>query len=145
MSNSSKQFLALQEQEFYNVSTKERQQMAEYHIQQAIEHEQHDIILAKAKKLNEYLEVLEKGIKNDLLPKINGQYYSTEIDVKLSQRTTPNYKEDKEWVQLNKALKEREELLKMRIKLGKPIYDNDAAEVPLIGSSSTEFLTIKLK
>jgi uncharacterized Fe-S cluster-containing radical SAM superfamily enzyme len=145
MSQSSNQFLALQEQDFYNASTKARQQMAEYHIQQAIEHEHHDIVLAKAKKLNEYLEVLEKGIKKDLLPKINGQYYSTEIDVKLSQRTTPNYKEDEEWVQLNKALKEREELLKMRIMLGKVIYDNEGVEVPLIGSSNTEFLTIKLK
>ncbi len=46
---------------------------------------------------------------------------------------------------LNLELKRREELLKARSKLGKSIYNDEGVEVPLISSSTTTFITIKVK
>jgi hypothetical protein len=145
MGHSSEQYLALQEQEFYRLSQKEIGQLAEQHAREAIEAEQHDIYLAQLKRVAEYVEKFEKALKTDLIDKINGQYYSTEIDVKLSHRTTPTYEEDAIYRELNEQLKERKKLLDMRIKLSKVIFDENGEEVPLIGSKTTDFLTIKLK
>jgi hypothetical protein len=138
----SKELAFLEREEFYSKSSKELEQMAQQQAQEIIDAEWQDEVIYKATKVSKYLESLIKPVKNSLMGK---PYYSTLIDVKESGRTTLNYNEDKEWLELHTKLKEREELLKMRAKLGKAIYDNDGVEVPLVSSSTTDFLTIKLK
>lgn len=138
----SKELAFLEREEFYSKSSKELEQMAQQQAQEIIESEWQDEVIYKATKVSKYLESLIKPVKNSLIGK---PYYSTLIDVKESGRTVLNYNEDAEWLELHTKLKEREELLKMRVKLGKVIFDNEGVEVPLVSSSTTDFLTIKLK
>lgn len=138
----SKELAFLEREEFYAKSSKELEQMAQQQAQEIIESEWQDEVIYKATKVSKYLESLIKPVKNSLIGK---PYYSTLIDVKESGRTVLNYNEDAEWFELHTKIKEREELLKMRVKLGKVIFDNEGVEIPLVSSSTTDFLTIKLK
>ncbi len=138
--------LQLQE-EYYNKNIQELEEMAQHHIKEAIENEMHDVILHRAKKLTAYVNAVEKGVKSDLLDKINGEYYSTLIDVKESSRLTLDYEKDEVYKELSEKLKARKKLLDASHKLNKSFVDEDTGEiVPIIPvKSNTSFLTIKLK
>jgi len=98
-------------------------------------------VLSKSVRLEKYLTELNSGLKKRLenLESVNGVEFSE------GNRTTLNFKEDSEWLNINLELKRREELLKARSKLGKSIYNDEGVEVPLISSSTTTFITIKVK
>jgi endo-alpha-1,4-polygalactosaminidase (GH114 family) len=138
-------FFEMQQRELYALSQKEIGQLAAEHAQQMIEAEQEDEFLKKVKQVGEYVTTVEKALKDSLINKVNGDYYSQLIDVKLSGRTTLNYKEDSVWCEINAQLKAREDLLKARAKTGKTIFDENGEEVPFVSSTTTDFLTIKVK
>jgi phenylalanyl-tRNA synthetase alpha subunit len=138
-------FFEMQQRELYALSQKEIGQLAAEHAQQMIEAEQEDEFLKKVKQVGEYVTTVEKALKDSLINKVNGDYYSQHIDVKLSGRTTLNYKEDAVWCEINDQLKAREDLLKARAKTGKTIFDENGEEVPFVSSTTTDFLTIKVK
>jgi N-acyl-D-aspartate/D-glutamate deacylase len=49
-----------------------------------------------------------------------------------------NYSEDEIWSELNKSLKEREDLLKLAYKSSKEIFDNEGWAVPKVSATMTK-------
>lgn len=49
-----------------------------------------------------------------------------------------NYSEDEVWSELNRSIKEREDLLKMAYKSTKEIFDNEGWSVPKVSSTTTK-------
>ena len=54
------------------------------------------------------------------------------------------FAEDELWADLNRKLKEREEVLKIALKQTEPLYDSDGCEIPKVSIKySADSLTIK--
>ena len=138
-------FNQIQERELYSLSQKEIAELAQQHAAEIAEAQMHDEYLKKIKQVQEYVTNLEKVLKDSIMSNWNGEFYSPLIDVKMSGRSALNYKEDAVWCDINAQLKAREDLLKARAKTGKTIFDENGDEVPLVSTSTTDFLTIKIK
>jgi hypothetical protein len=141
MGKSSEQFIMQKQFELMEMSSRELKDYANSQLETILQHSEPNEVLSKSVRLEKYLTELNSGLKKRLenLESVNGVEFSE------GNRTTLNFKEDSDWLQLNEELKRREELLKARMKLGKSIYDDEGVEVPLISSSTTTFITIKVK
>ena len=101
-----------------------------------------------------YIEELIKTIRKDKAVKEltfeEAQKYGKTFDfanceIRLSSRTTLNFKEDSEVLRLETELKARKELIKS-VKDGIAIIDEDTGEqIQTVSSSSTEIITYKIK
>ena len=101
-----------------------------------------------------YIEELIKSIRKDKAVKEltfeEAQKYGKTFDfanceIRLSSRTTLNFKEDSEVLRLETELKARKELIKS-VKDGIAIIDEDTGEqIQTVSSSSTEIITYKIK
>jgi hypothetical protein len=141
MGKSSEQFIMQKQFELMEMSSRELKDYANTQLEAILKHSEPNEVLSKSVRLEKYLTELNSGLKKRLenLESVNGVEFSE------GNRTTLNFKEDSEWLNINLELKRREELLKARSKLGKSIYDDEGVEVPLISSSTTTFITIKVK
>ncbi len=141
MGKSSEQFIMQKQFELMEMSSRELKDYANSQLETILQHSEPNEVLSKSVRLEKYLTELNSGLKKRLenLESVNGVEFSE------GNRTTLNFKEDSDWLQLNEELKRREELLKARMKLGKSIYDDEGVQVPLISSSTTTFITIKVK
>ena len=141
MGKSSEQFIMQKQFELMEMSSRELKDYANSQLETILQHSEPNEVLSKSVRLEKYLTELNSGLKKRLenLESVNGVEFSE------GNRTTLNFKEDSDWLQLNEELKRREELLKARMKLGKSIYDDQGVQVPLISSSTTTFITIKVK
>jgi hypothetical protein len=91
-------------------------------------------LLSQAKRMSEALEVI-----NEELLKVLPQENFEEFGLKGTFRNggeTINYKECEIWSDIQKELKEREELLKLALKSDKEIYDESGVLVPKVSTTS---------
>ena len=90
-------------------------------------------LLSQAKRMSEALEVI-----NEELLKVLPQENFEEFGLKGTFRNggeTINYKECEIWSDIQKELKEREELLKLALKSDKEIYDESGVLVPKVSTT----------
>lgn len=90
-------------------------------------------LLAQAKRMVEALDVI-----NSELMKVIPQENFEEFGLKGTFRNggdTINYKECEIWSDIQKELKEREELLKLALKSDKEIYDESGVLVPKVSTT----------
>ena len=90
-------------------------------------------LLAQAKRMVEALDVI-----NQELMKVIPQENFEEFGLKGTFRNggdTINYKECEIWSDIQKELKEREELLKLALKSDKEIYDESGVLVPKVSTT----------
>lgn len=90
-------------------------------------------LLSQAKRMSEALEVI-----NEELLKVLPQENFEEFGLKGTFRNggeTINYKECEIWSDIQKELKEREELLKLALKSDKEIYDERGVLVPKVSTT----------
>jgi hypothetical protein len=90
-------------------------------------------LLSQAKRMSEALEVI-----NEELLKVLPQENFEEFGLKGTFRNggeTINYKECEIWSDIEKDLKEREELLKLALKSDKEIYDESGVLVPKVSTT----------
>jgi hypothetical protein len=90
-------------------------------------------LLAQAKRMSEALDVI-----NEELLKILPQENFEEFGLKGTFRNggeTINFKECEIWSDIQKELKEREELLKTALKSNKEVYDENGVLVPKVSTT----------
>jgi adenylosuccinate synthase len=90
-------------------------------------------LLAQAKRMGEALDVI-----NDELIKVLPQENFEAFGLKGTFRSggeTINYKDCEVWNDINRELKEREELLKLALKLQNEIYDAAGVQVPKVSTT----------
>jgi hypothetical protein len=90
-------------------------------------------LLSQAKRMSEALEVI-----NEELLKVLPQENFEEFGLKGTFRNggdTINYKDCEIWSDIQKELKEREELLKLALKSDKEIYDENGVLVPKVSTT----------
>jgi hypothetical protein len=90
-------------------------------------------LLSQAKRMSEALEII-----NEELLKVLPQENFEEFGLKGTFRNggeTINYKECEIWSDIQKELKEREELLKLALKSDKEIYDESGVLVPKVSTT----------
>jgi hypothetical protein len=90
-------------------------------------------LLAQAKRMSEALEVI-----NEELLKVLPQENFEEFGLKGTFRNggeTINFKECEIWSDIQKELKEREELLKTALKSNKEVYDENGVLVPKVSTT----------
>lgn len=141
MGTSKELFITQREFELMEMSSRDLKKEATKQANLLLEENQAEEIYSKTARLSKYLDEFNKAIK----PHINQLETFNNVEFSEGQRVSPNFKEDAEWLDLHTKLKEREELLKMRIKLGKEIYDSEGVEVPLISSTTTSFIKANIK
>lgn len=104
-----------------------------------------DEVLVDASRISEYLTEFTKQLRL----KANTNEFRTEIKgVKISFKSSAtklDYEKDPEWVRIKAELSAREELLKMRFKSGKKVFDQKKKEVPLVPIKSGGGETINLQ
>ena len=91
-------------------------------------------LLAQAKRMSEALDVI-----NEELLKVLPQENFEEFGLKGTFRNggeTINFKECEIWSDIQKELKEREELLKTALKSNKEVYDENGVLVPKVSTTS---------
>lgn len=97
--------------------------------------------LTRLVKLSDYLTAFEKKLRADIESEMVGNDKLTISGVTMafsegSQRM--NYKDDPIYAEMQEALKQREELLKVANKSKTPIYDSEGIEIPKITVSFTK-------
>ena len=77
------------------------------------------------------------------LPREKQTAFGIEINP-VNGRQIIQFSEDELWADLNRKLKEREEVLKIALKQTEPLYDSDGCEIPKVSVKySADSLTIK--
>ena len=85
-------------------------------------------LFAQAKRMSEALEVVTTELLKSL-PQENFEAFGLKGTYR-NGGDSVNYKEDLVYSDLQKQLKDREELLKLALKSSNPIYDHEGIEVP---------------
>lgn len=134
-------FFAEREAQLANMTRKELAQEAEQYAMLLMDEREPEEVLSQTLRIEAFATALNKSLKNEIKEPLS---YGG-VDYSEGQRTSLNFKEDGVWLELNEALKGREELLKARSKLGKSIFDDEGVEVPLVSSSTSTFLIAKIK
>ena len=107
-------------------------------------------VLIQARKANEFLTAVIKETESQVIEEVelnNGtvERWGAKLEVS-STGDRLNYKEDPVWLDLNNALKIRQDLLKLARKSKDDIFDGDGAQVPKVSlaSASRSVLRVKL-
>jgi hypothetical protein len=90
-------------------------------------------LLAQAKRMSEALEVINTELLK-VLPDENFEEFGLKGTFRNGGETV-NYKECEIWSDIQKELKEREELLKLALKSDKEIYDESGVLVPKVSTT----------
>jgi adenylosuccinate synthase len=90
-------------------------------------------LLAQAKRMGEALEVINAELLK-VLPQENFEAYGLKGTYR-SGGETINYKDCEVWSDINRELKEREELLKLALKSHNEIYDEAGVQVPKVSTT----------
>jgi hypothetical protein len=90
-------------------------------------------LLAQAKRMGEALEVINAELLK-VLPQENFEAYGMKGTFR-SGGETINYKDCEVWSDINRELKEREELLKLALKSHNEIYDSAGVQVPKVSTT----------
>lgn len=90
-------------------------------------------LIAQAKRMQEAIDVVTKELLNHL-PQENFEEFGLKGTFR-NGGDTINYKDDIVWVELQKKLKDREELLKVALKSGEEIYDQDGVNVTKVSTT----------
>jgi hypothetical protein len=90
-------------------------------------------LLAQAKRMGEALEVINAELLK-VLPQENFEGYGLKGTFR-SGGETINYKDCEVWSDINRELKEREELLKLALKSQNEIYDAAGVQVPKVSTT----------
>ena len=99
-------------------------------------------MFAQAVRINEALSIVTDTLKKSL-PAEKQTAYGIEI-VPVNGRTIIQYSEDPIYTEIQKQLKDREELLKVALKTDSPFYDSEGIEVPKVSVKyAADSLTVK--
>jgi hypothetical protein len=90
-------------------------------------------LLAQAKRMGEALDVINAELLK-VLPQENFEAYGLKGTFR-SGGETINYKDCEVWSDINRELKEREELLKLALKSHNEIYDEAGVQVPKVSTT----------
>jgi hypothetical protein len=90
-------------------------------------------LLAQAKRMGEALEVINAELLK-VLPQENFEAFGLKGTFR-SGGETINYKDCEVWNDINRELKEREELLKIALKSHNEIYDAAGVQVPKVSTT----------
>ncbi len=90
-------------------------------------------LLAQAKRMGEALEVINAELLK-VLPQENFEAFGMKGTFR-SGGETINYKDCEVWNDINRELKEREELLKLALKSQNEIYDAAGVQVPKVSTT----------
>lgn len=90
-------------------------------------------LLAQAKRMGEALEVINAELLK-VLPQENFEAFGLKGTFR-SGGETINYKDCEVWNDINRELKEREELLKLALKSHNEIYDEAGVQVPKVSTT----------
>jgi hypothetical protein len=90
-------------------------------------------LLAQAKRMGEALEVINAELIK-VLPQENFEGYGLKGTFR-SGGETVNFKDCEVWSDINRELKEREELLKLALKSQNEIYDAAGVQVPKVSTT----------
>jgi hypothetical protein len=90
-------------------------------------------LLAQAKRMGEALEVINAELLK-VLPQENFEAFGLKGTFR-SGGETINYKDCEVWNDINRELKEREELLKLALKSQNEIYDEAGVQVPKVSTT----------
>lgn len=91
-------------------------------------------VYAQALRLKEALSIIEAELKESL-----GQENFESFGIKATYRNggeSLNYSEDPIYADLQKQLKDREELLKVALKSDSTIYDSEGIEIPKVSTTN---------
>ena len=90
-------------------------------------------LLAQAKRMGEALEVINAELLK-VIPQENFEAFGLKGTFR-SGGETINYKDCEVWSDINRELKEREELLKLALKSQNEIYDAAGVQVPKVSTT----------
>ena len=90
-------------------------------------------LLAQAKRMGEALDVINAKLL-EVLPQENFEAYGMKGTFRNGGETL-NYKDCEVWCEINRQLKEREELLKVALKSNSEIYDESGVQVPKVSTT----------
>ena len=90
-------------------------------------------LLAQAKRMGEALDVINAELIK-VLPQENFEAFGLKGTFR-SGGDTINYKDCEVWSDINRELKEREELLKLALKSHNEIYDEAGVQVPKVSTT----------
>lgn len=90
-------------------------------------------LLAQAKRMGEALEVINAELLK-VIPQENFEAFGLKGTFR-SGGETINYKDCEVWSDINRELKEREELLKLALKSHNEIYDAAGVQVPKVSTT----------
>jgi hypothetical protein len=90
-------------------------------------------LLAQAKRMGEALEVINAELIK-VIPQENFEGYGLKGTFR-SGGETINYKDCEVWNDINRELKEREDLLKLALKSHNEIYDEAGVQVPKVSTT----------
>ena len=90
-------------------------------------------LLAQAKRMGEALEVINAELLK-VIPQENFEAFGLKGTFR-SGGETINYKDCEVWNEINRELKEREELLKLALKSQNEIYDAVGVQVPKVSTT----------
>ena len=90
-------------------------------------------LLAQAKRMGEALEVINAELLK-VIPQENFEAFGLKGTFR-SGGDTINYKDCEVWSDINRELKEREELLKLALKSQNEIYDAAGVQVPKVSTT----------
>ena len=90
-------------------------------------------LLAQAKRMQEALDTINEELLK-IIPQENFESFGLKGTFR-SGGDTINFKECEIWSNISKELKEREELLKLALKLDKEIYDESGVLVPKVSTT----------
>jgi hypothetical protein len=90
-------------------------------------------LLAQAKRMSEALDVINEELLK-VLPQENFEEFGLK-GIFRNGGETINFKECEIWIDIQKELKEREELLKTALKSNKEVYDENGVLVPKVSTT----------
>ncbi len=141
MGQSNNLFIAQREAHLASMTRKELSNEAEQYAMLLMEDKAPEEVLAKTLRVETFVTSLNKSLKAEISEPVSwgGVEYSE------GQRTVLNFKEDAIYLDLYNELKSREDLLKARAKLMKPIFDQNGEEVTLVSSKTSSFIKSVIK
>ena len=141
MGQSKNLYIAHREEHLATMNRKDLSNEAEQYAMLLMENKQPEEVLAQTLRVETFVTSLNKSLKAEITEAVSfgGVEYSE------GQRTVLNFKEDPLYLDLYNELKSREDLLKARAKLMKPIFDENGEEVPLVSSKTSSFIKSVIK
>ena len=141
MGHSNNLFIAQREEMLSRMNRKELAYEAEFYATKLLKEKEPEEVLAQTLRIESFVSALNKELKSQITE--NTTFDGVEFSE--GQRTVLNFKEDPIYLELYNELKNREDLLKARVKLMKPIFDENGEEVPIVSSSTTSFIKAVIK